>query len=304
MLDVLCLSDCCCDLVFQGLPALPELGAEVYCQGLAIHAGGGANTPMGLARLGCHTGYAASLGTDALGALVLQELQAAGVNTDYMEVGPERKTWVSAVLSTAGERSFASYAGSGRDYGGPWLRQAIRGARHVHTYLHYARQYPAIAALCRELGVTLSMDMGDDPSLHLAEVADVLRQADVITPNHREACQLTGTREPRQALNALACLCPAVVMTMGEQGCLAVMDGCAYRAVPPRVQAVNANGAGDLFNAGLLYARSKGMPAPQQLRLACAAGAAAVSGEGSASQRFTLEQVHALAAQVQVERLA
>lgn len=304
MLDVLCLSDCCCDLVFHGLPALPELGAEVYCQRLSIHAGGGANTPMGLARLGCRTGYAASLGTDALGALVLQELQAAGVNTDYMEIDQGRETWVSAVLSTAGERSFASYAGTGRDYSGPWLCQAIRGAGHVHTYLHYARQYPAIAALCREHGVTLSMDMGDDPNLHLADVADVLRQADVITPNHREACQLTGIQEPRQAMDTLAGLCPTVVMTMGEQGCLAVMDGCAYRAVPPRVQAVNANGAGDLFNAGLLYARSKGMPAPQQLRLACAAGAAAVSGEGCMDKAFCLKHIYELVEQVLVEPLA
>ena len=55
MFDVLCISDCCCDLIFKGLARVPAPGTEEYCQNLYMKAGGGANTPMGLAKLGCAT---------------------------------------------------------------------------------------------------------------------------------------------------------------------------------------------------------------------------------------------------------
>lgn len=303
MYDVLCLSDCCADLVFEGLPSLPEPGGEVYGKRFAIRAGGGANTPMGLARLGCKTAYATTVGDDPLGRLVLEEMTRSGLDRTHIRVAEAGCTWVSAVLATGEERSFASYAGRETDFGGPWLADAIRGAKRVHTYAYYAMKYPDIADCCRKTGARLSLDFACDSALRLTDVAPLMGSADWITPNEAEAMRLTGTRSAREALDVLSGLCRGTVITLGAEGCLAAFDGAAYYAKPPRVEAENVNGAGDAFAAGLLYACALALPPAERLAYACAAGAQAVRCGGPGSDAFRLDAVRALAAQVRVESL-
>ena len=303
MFDVLCISDCCADLIFQGLPAVPTLGTEEYCQCFSIHAGGGANTPMGLARLGCRAAYWSCVGDDALGKLVWNEMEQSGLSMRFIQRGNGRKTWVSAVLATAEDRAFASYAGTSADYTGGSLNAGIRAARHVHTYLYYVQKYPDILADCRAANVPLSLDLAYDPAVTLTDVRAVLSQADIITPSQPEACLLSGEKTRTGALERLMEICPNVVITCGSEGCLAWLDGAAYRAKAPQVHAVNANGAGDLFNAGLLAARMAGRSAADQLRTACAAGAIAVTVDSCLADTFQRSAVWALAETVEVEKL-
>lgn len=303
MVDVLCLSDCCADLVFEGLPSLPEPGGEVYGRRFSIRAGGGANTPMGLARLGCTAAYAATVGDDPLGRIVLSEMAQSGLDISRVRRAGAGGTWVSAVLATGGERSFASCAGQETDFRGAWLREAIEMAKRVHTYAYYAMKYPDIAACCRETGARLSLDFACDPALRLEDIAPLLRQAETITPNEAEACRLTGTGSAREALAVLSAYCAGTVITLGAEGCLAAVEGAAYQARPPRVEAESVNGAGDAFDAGLLYAGVRGLPAAERLRFACAAGALAVQCGGPGSEAFRPEAVRELAARVRVERL-
>lgn len=303
MIDVLCLSDCCADLVFEGLPSLPEPGGEVYGRRFSIRAGGGANTPMGLARLGCSTAYAATVGDDPLGCLVLSEMARSGLDVSLVRRVGAGGTWVSAVLATDVERSFASCAGQETDFRGAWLREAVGMAKRVHTYAYYAMKYSDIAACCRETGARLSLDFACDPTLRLEDIAPLLRQTETITPNEAEACRLAGTRSVREALAVLSAYCEGTVITLGAEGCLAAIEGAAYQARPPRVKAESVNGAGDAFNAGLLYADVHGLPAAERLRFACAAGTLAVQCGGPGSEAFRPEAVREIAARVRVERL-
>lgn len=304
MFDVLCLSDCCCDLIFWDLPQLPQPGGEVYGGGFALRAGGGANTPMGLARLGCSTAYAVTLGDDALGGLVRQALAEAGVAEDFLQVAPGGATWVSAVLSTREDRAFASFAGNSACYTREQLRQMVAACRRVHTYVYYCQRYPELPALCGELGVPLSMDLSDMPGLSLQALCPLLAQAELITPNQGEALALTGASTPQEALTLLRQAAPNVVVTMGASGCLAALDGGVYRATPPRVEFRDANGAGDLFNAGLLAARAAGLSPERQLARACASGAVSVSCVGGLDEHYTAAAVERLAQEVRVERMA
>lgn len=302
MFDVLCLSDCCCDLIFQGLPALPAPGEEQYCASFALRAGGGANTPMGLAILGSRVGYAAALGTDILGDVVLEQLRRAGVGERWIRRIPGGRTWVSAALSTQAERSFASFAGDSAAYTERELQEMLAQTRWLHTYSWYAQKYPALLACCQQAGVPVSLDLTYDPAQTLDSLAPLLSQAALMTPNREEALALTGCATVDDALRALAAVCPGVVITLGAEGCAAWLDGHAYIAHPPAVKAVDATGAGDLFNAGLLYARSQGWSAEEQLRVACASGAAAVGCLGGVDEGYTRERVMRLAREVRIEK--
>ncbi len=304
MFDILCLSDCCCDLIFQGLPALPTDGGEQYCQSFALRAGGGANTPMGLARLGSHTAYAATLGDDELGQIVLTHMRQSHLDEHFLRIMPGGHTWVSAALSTSRDRAFASYAGDSTVYTHEELAHMVSQTRWLHTYVSYVQQYPALPQLCRAAGVPLSLDLSYDPSQTLDQLRPVLSQAQLITPNKDEALALTGASSPEAALDVLLDVCPQVVITLGAQGCLAQLDGQRLRACPPPVQALDTTGAGDLFNAGLLYARLAGRTVPEQLAWACASGAAAVGCLGGLDDHYTRERVAALAQQITLSPLS
>lgn len=65
---------------------------------------------------------------------------------------------------------------------------------------------------------------------------------------------------------------PWVVVSLGPIGCVAVHGGRAWRAIPPRVAAVNATGSGDAMLAGLAHAISRGMDESDVLRVAVTCG--------------------------------
>lgn len=303
MFDALCISDCCCDLIFKGLRQVPAPGTEEYCQSFYMKAGGGANTPMGLAKLGCRTAYATALGDDAMGSLVRQEMEQAGLSPVYLQQAKGSRTWVSAVLSTVQDRAFASFAGQGVALEELLLLQMLKGVRWVHTYSYYCEKFPFLAGACRQVGVPLSLDATFEPGKTLEQVRPLLAQAVLFTPNEVEARALTGETDLAAALNKLALVCPNVVITLGAGGCMAALDGLRLRAFAPPVTVVDTNGAGDLFNAGLIAARLQQKGPQQQLQFAAASGALAVTYPGGVGEGYTRLAVEELAAAVTVQPL-
>lgn len=301
MVDIVCVSDCCCDVIFGGLDRIPAQGTEEYSRELAVKAGGGANTPMGLARLGCATAYLTAVGDDVFGGIVRRELAEWGVLPHLLQTPTDSPSWISAVLSTQEDRCFASHAGTRVAFDEAALTPVLRQARHLHTYLYYAALFPDLLPLCRSLGVTVSLDAAWEEGQTLSQVAPLLRQADLFLPNDREAMALTATDTPEAALAALGKVCPAVVVTLGSQGSMATVEGKAWRASTATAGTfVDASGAGDLFNAGLLCARLENQSLPDQLRMASASGAVAVSYYGGMDETYTRARVEQAAATVSV----
>ncbi len=80
-------------------------------------------------------------------------------------------------------------------------------------------------------------------------------------------------------------------LTRGPKGCIVVQGGqrTGVPAVP--TQAVDTNGAGDMFAGAFLYGVTHGMPQTQAAALANRAAAAVVAQHGN---RLTREQMQAL----------
>lgn len=80
------------------------------------------------------------------------------------------------------------------------------------------------------------------------------------------------------------------VVTMGEQGAVAVDENGAWHAQLAPVQTRNAVGSGDCFLAGMAVAIKRGLPLEQALRLAVACGVAnAQSEETGFAERGNVE---------------
>jgi len=65
------------------------------------------------------------------------------------------------------------------------------------------------------------------------------------------------------------------VVTLGERGAIARVDGRTLRCPAPRVAALDTTGAGDVFRGGFVWELLRGGSAESVLRAACAAAALA-----------------------------
>jgi sugar/nucleoside kinase (ribokinase family) len=113
------------------------------------------------------------------------------------------------------------------------------------------------------------------PSLQKA-----LSKLDLFMPNASEACRLTGERDTYAALQALAHLCPLVVIKAGAEGAYATQAGHMYhsRAIP--IAPIETTGAGDCFNAGFIKAWLQGCQIEECLRWGNIVGGLSTQAEG------------------------
>ncbi len=107
--DVLVVGDYCLDLIFTGLPSLPELGREVVAAGFEQVPGGAFNTAVALHRLGVRVAWATDFGTDAYSQFVLGRARAEGLDERGFvhHARPLRNLTVAA--SFPQDRAFLAY---------------------------------------------------------------------------------------------------------------------------------------------------------------------------------------------------
>jgi ribokinase len=166
--------------------------------------------------------------------------------------------------------------------------------RHVHVASPYlvpalARDGAALLDAARRGGATVSVDTNDDPAGRF-ERPDWLTRADVLLPNEAEALALTGRDDVEAAAADLAADGALVVVKRGAEGALAVRGAERCAVAAPAVDPVDAVGAGDSFDAGLIAALLAGRELPDALALACACGTLSTRAPGGVDGQPTLDE--------------
>jgi sugar/nucleoside kinase (ribokinase family) len=229
------------DLTFVGLEALPEPGQERFAGGLLRSPGGGAITAIGAARLGLDTALVAPLGEDVAGDFVATELERDSV-TVLTRRGPRMPTTV--VMPTAGERAMVTYD--------PGVRAQPADIAAVEPR--------AVAAGLDQLdlvppGLRAYVTCGDDDARAFAgRLPARLGAARALFVNRREAIVLTGADTPVEAAERLATVIGTVVVTLGAEGAIAIVEGDRVEAAGFEVgPVVDSTGAGDLLCAAFAW---------------------------------------------------
>jgi sugar/nucleoside kinase (ribokinase family) len=155
----------------------------------------------------------------------------------------------------------------------------------------------------RAAGATTSVDPNWDPSGDWdGGLRKLLPLIDVLLPNAVEACRIAGLADdPAAAAAHLAARGPMVAVKLGGDGALAVPAGGdgVVRAPAPRdaVEPVDAVGAGDAFDAGLLAGLLADAPLEDALALACACGTLSMRAAGGTAGQATLDEARVLSRQ-------
>jgi sugar/nucleoside kinase (ribokinase family) len=171
---------------------------------------------------------------------------------------------MTVIASRPEDRAFLTYLGANKSFVEALGNRVASGkplGQHVHLSFPPSLDVrPSVIEQIRNLGSTVSLDVGWQRNwLADRRAFDLLRSVDIFFPNHEEAIQMTGEREPEAVLRKFAAegVC-RVALKLGSGGAALQWDGATYLAKPRRVTPVDTTGAGDCFDAGFLCAWLQG----------------------------------------------
>lgn len=257
----------CFDLVFSGLPVPPRPGTEVRASYLGISPGGVANVAVALARLGLDVALSAVFAEDTFGDYLWRSLLDEGIDMTYSVRVGGWSTPVTSSMAIGGEREMVTY-----EEVPPVTLKSLAEGYHADAFVvSLADADPQwLAGLHRFTPLVFADVAWDDERLGSAGMADALAAIDVFMPNAAEALACTRCETLEQAAAKLAAGGRMVVVKDGGAGAVAMEpgSGSATREPAVPVEARDTTGAGDVFDAGFIYASLAGWPISQRLRFA------------------------------------
>jgi sugar/nucleoside kinase (ribokinase family) len=276
------------DLILYGVPEELPRERELLARDMMLGLGGSSViVAHNLAALGAKVGFISRIGNDSHGQIALNALQAGGVDVSHVRRTDDTQTGVTVVLQRDGWRNMVTYAGTTAELTIADLNlEYLADSRHFHLSSFYLLKNlrPSVPSLFRRLkqtGLTISLDTNDDPEDQWSDgLEEVLKYVDVFLPNQHEAEKISGTTNLDDALAWLTRKVPLVVVKLGAEGAMAQRGDERLRLPAVPVEAVDAVGAGDSFNAGFLSEYIRGASLAVCLRTANLAGALSTTRPG------------------------
>jgi len=276
-----------------------ENGSLADVDRLRIGIGGAeSNVAIGLARLGAEVAWLGRIGADGFGDRVVRELRGEGVEViavvdDTAPTGLMIKER-PATDTTRPVLYYRTGSAGSRITADDLAVLAIPEAALLHvTGITPALSSSAHDAVLRAIAVAtaaevpVSFDVNHRASLWRdRDPAPTYRQiaagASIVFAGLDEAQLLVGSDlDAAEAAQAIAELGPSqVVIKLGADGCLALIDGKRHEVPAVAVQVVDTVGAGDAFVAGYLAELLAGLPAEERLATAVKTGAFACLSPG------------------------
>lgn len=263
-----------------------------------ISGGSSANTAAGVASLGGSAAFIGKVADDEVGRFFAKDLNAAGVSytTEMLEHGAASGRSM-IFITPDGERTMNTYLGACHDLTESDIDEAEIGAAAItfmEGYLwdppeakrafvkaaHFAHKNERAAA------ITLS-----DPfcvNRFRDEFLDLIRSktCDYVFSNVEEAKALYETDDLHNAVQQLAKDAEVAVVTMGEDGAMAIVNNEVV-TVPafPVADIKDVTGAGDLFASGFLLALARNQTMEEALKLGCLSASEAISHVGARPEK-------------------
>jgi fructokinase len=238
---------------------------------LPVVGGSCLNVAIGLARLGAPAGFVGGISTDLFGAMITAHAEASGVDLRYCRRS-SRPTTLAFVRTVEGEARYAFYdegsAARHWTYRPGSLPFADIDAIHIgSTTLVDAEPSAETLRLVEDArgSTTLSFDPNCRPNL-VGDKADYVRRmeafaarADILRLSEEDFAFLYGDSSP--AAKAAALLSAGTRLFVLSRGALGAQAWHAQAGVvevtAPQAAIVDTVGAGDSFQAGLLFALRK-----------------------------------------------
>lgn len=261
--------------------------------GLKKRAGGGsaANSIYAVSQFGGNTFFSCKVANDEFGDYFVQELGDLNIHTN---LGDDREDGVTGkclvMVSPDAERTMLSYLGISETLSKSEIDvDALKESEYLYLEGYqvtsdsgreaciYARE------IAEQHGVKTAITLSDPAMVQFFRggLQDMIGNGvDLIFANDVEAKEWAGKETVEEALEELKSIAKQIVITCGSEGAL-LFDGEKNISIAShKVNAVDTNGAGDMFAGAFLYAVSAGHDFETAGNLASLSAATTVSHFG------------------------
>jgi sulfofructose kinase len=297
MVRILCLGMSALDAIYR-VPRIPAQPTKVLATGFTECGGGmAANASVAVARLGGAAHYWGRVGADELGARIVAQLAAEGVDTSAVRRVPDCVSPSAAILvADDGERLVCAYNDPRLDQDPSWLPLArIPDFAAVLADVRWPAGAAAVLDAARAAARLAILDGDVGPP---EAIRDLARRASHVAFSEPGLALASGTDAPGEGLRRMAGETTALVgVTLGPAGFL-WRDGAQERRQPaPAITAVDTLAAGDVWHGAFALALGEGRDVAAAARFANAAAAlkcARFGGRQGAPSRAEVEALLAV----------
>ena len=223
------------------------------------------NTAVSLGRLGADVYFIGEYGTDKVGETVDDFLRANGVNTDYAcRYADYPSSLALAFLDEAGNAEYSfykQYPENRLDIAFPELTEddiVLFGSFYgidpdIHTrlnpFLEHARSRNALVIY----DPNFRKSHPAEPDKYRPIIMSNFASADIVKGSDEDFAYIFGVASAEAALDSLRGMCDTLIYTANKNNVRWLMPGTDDSCPVPPLTPVSTVGAGDTFNAGLIY---------------------------------------------------
>jgi len=266
--------------------------------------GSAANTVIAVSQFGGRSFYSCKVAGDENGKFYLADMKENGVevNLDPNHLLQGTTGTCLVMVTPDADRTMNTYLGITSDFSKSEVRfDVIEQSKYLYIegYLVASPtgQVAAVEAAqyAREVGSKIAITFSDPNMVKFFKenFNQIIKPGvDLIFCNEAEAFVFTGKDDIKQAREELKKYAKSFIITQGENGAM-IWDGQTFLDIEPYpVQAVDSNGAGDMFAGAFLYAITNGHTMASAGKLASLASSKVVSQYGPRLKWHQAKEIH------------
>lgn len=264
--------------------------------------GSAANTIIAVAQLGGHSFYSCKVANDEAGDFYARDLKNNGVSTNLSDNRPDGVTGKCMVFITPdADRTMNSYLGITETFSTEEIRkEELEQSAYLYMEGYLVTSVTGKAAAiqardyARKAGVKVALTFSDPGivSYFKAGFHEMIGDGvDLLFCNEAEAKSFAGTEDFNLAVTELKKHAKAIAVTRGPRGAYIYDGEKEVIIITRKVDAIDTNGAGDLFAGSFLYALSQNKSYAEAGELACRASSELVTRFGARLDKETLLKI-------------
>jgi len=266
--DVVVIGELNMDIILDKNNSFPELGKEILSGQMKMTLGSSSAICASiLSALGNKVAFLGKTGNDAMGEMVLNELNKSKVITTAVVRDNQYPTGTTVVLNYGDERAMITHQGVIEYFAFEDIDwELVKQARHLHLSSFFIqpglrKNMPEIFGKARSLGLSTSFDPQWDPEENWdIDLGVLLPLVDIFLPNEKEFLAMTKAGSIEDGISGISAG-TRIVIKQGEKGSTLCVEGeASFLPGFFNNDIADSVGAGDSFNAGFIHLFLKGLP--------------------------------------------
>lgn len=268
---------------------IPVIGETVLGGDIRESPGGkGANQAFAAGQLNGDVTMLGAVGSDENGRALLENLELAGVHTDFIKKSRKKTGLAIITVNADGDNCITVSPGANHECDVSYIKENLRAIEECsfllvqmeipHDAVYYAMEQ------AHRMGKTVIFNPAPAPAKIREEAYAWI---DYITPNETELQKLTKVTdtEPGEIERGCTILLEKgiknVVVTLGSKGAFLMNRGGKRNFAGRKVQVVDTTAAGDTFNAAMAVYLADGKSISQAVEFANLAASLTVQRKGA-----------------------